>query len=33
MGVSGLTVTLHDERLSTVEARSGLFERGGYVAR
>ncbi len=31
-GRFGVTVTLHDERLSTVEARSGLFERGGYRA-
>lgn len=31
-GRFGVTVTLHDERLSTVEARSGLFEQGGYRA-
>ena len=31
-GRFGITVTLHDERLSTVEARSGLFEQGGYRA-
>lgn len=31
-GRFGVTVTLHDERLSTVEARAGLFERGGYRA-
>jgi putative Holliday junction resolvase len=25
-------ITLHDERLSTVEARAGLFEHGGFRA-
>ncbi|UIU64140.1 Holliday junction resolvase RuvX [Escherichia coli] len=29
-GRFGVEVKLHDERLSTVEARSGLFEQGGY---
>lgn len=29
-GRFGCTVELHDERLSTVEARAELFERGGY---
>lgn len=28
----GAKVGLHDGRLSTVEARSGLFEQGGYRA-
>ena len=32
-GRVGVEVKLHDERLSTVEARSGLFEQGGYRAR
>lgn len=31
-GRFGIKVTLHDERLSTVEARAGLFERGGFRA-
>ncbi|BAE75299.1 Putative Holliday junction resolvase [Sodalis glossinidius str. 'morsitans'] len=31
-GRFGVQVVLHDERLSTVEARAGLFERGGYRA-
>ncbi|SQI35896.1 Putative Holliday junction resolvase [Leminorella richardii] len=31
-GRFGVQVTLHDERLSTVEAKSGLFDRGGYRA-
>lgn len=31
-GRFGTKVILHDERLSTVEARSGLFERGGFRA-
>lgn len=31
-GRFGIQVTLHDERLSTVEARAGLFERGGFRA-
>ncbi|UXY11728.1 Holliday junction resolvase RuvX [Kosakonia sp. ML.JS2a] len=31
-GRFGVQITLHDERLSTVEARSGLFERGGFRA-
>ncbi|KNC94647.1 Holliday junction resolvase RuvX [Trabulsiella odontotermitis] len=31
-GRFGVKVTLHDERLSTVEAKSGLFERGGFRA-
>ena len=31
-GRFGVKVTLHDERLSTVEARAGLFERGGFRA-
>ena len=31
-GRFGVTVTLHDERLSTVEARAGLFEQGGFRA-
>lgn len=31
-GRFGFEVVLHDERLSTVEARAGLFERGGYRA-
>ncbi|KNC12057.1 Holliday junction resolvase [Klebsiella sp. RIT-PI-d] len=31
-GRFGVTVTLHDERLSTVEARAGLFEHGGFRA-
>ena len=28
----GVAVKLHDERLSTVEARAGLFEHGGFRA-
>ncbi|CUX96854.1 Holliday junction resolvase RuvX [Candidatus Doolittlea endobia] len=31
-GRFGVQVALHDERLSTVEARAGLFELGGYLA-
>lgn len=31
-GRFGVQITLHDERLSTVEARAGLFERGGFRA-
>lgn len=31
-GRFGVAVKLHDERLSTVEARAGLFERGGFRA-
>lgn len=31
-GRFGVSVTLHDERLSTVEARAGLFEQGGFRA-
>lgn len=31
-GRFGLLVELHDERLTTVEARAALFERGGYRA-
>ncbi len=31
-GRFGVDVKLHDERLRTVEARSGLFELGGYRA-
>ena len=31
-GRFGVTVDLHDERLSTVEARAELFERGGFRA-
>lgn len=31
-GRFGVKVELHDERLSTVEARAGLFERGGFRA-
>lgn len=31
-GRFGIQVELQDERLSTVEARAGLFERGGYRA-
>lgn len=31
-GRFGVAITLHDERLSTVEARSGLFEQGGFRA-
>lgn len=31
-GRFGVQIKLHDERLSTVEARSGLFERGGFRA-
>lgn len=31
-GRFGVQVELHDERLSTVEAKSGLFDRGGYRA-
>ncbi|KYE79931.1 Holliday junction resolvase, partial [Salmonella enterica subsp. enterica serovar Typhimurium] len=31
-GRFGVTVTQQDERLSTVEARTGLFERGGNRA-
>lgn len=29
-GRFGVKIQLHDERLSTVEARSGLFEHGGF---
>ncbi|MDF7681431.1 Holliday junction resolvase RuvX [Enterobacteriaceae bacterium ESL0689] len=31
-GRFGVKIILHDERLSTVEARSGLFESGGFRA-
>lgn len=31
-GRFGVQVILHDERLSTVEAKAGLFEHGGYRA-
>ncbi|MEZ2583319.1 Holliday junction resolvase RuvX [Kluyvera intermedia] len=31
-GRFGVAITLHDERLSTVEARAGLFEQGGFRA-
>jgi putative Holliday junction resolvase len=31
-GRFGMKIVLHDERLSTVEARAGLFEHGGYRA-
>ena len=31
-GRFGLPVELHDERLSTTEAKASLFERGGYRA-
>lgn len=31
-GRFGVKIELHDERLSTVEARAGLFEHGGYRA-
>lgn len=31
-GRFGVKVSLHDERLSTVEARADLFERGGFKA-
>lgn len=31
-GRFSVQVVLHDERLSTVEARAGLFEHGGYRA-
>ena len=31
-GRFGVQVELHDERLSTVEARAGLFEQGGFRA-
>lgn len=31
-GRFGVSITLHDERLSTVEARAGLFEHGGFRA-
>ena len=31
-GRFGVQVVLHDERLSTVEAKADLFERGGYRA-
>jgi putative Holliday junction resolvase len=31
-GRFGITVELHDERLSTVEARAGLFAQGGFKA-
>ena len=31
-GRFGVAITLHDERLSTVEARAGLCERGGFRA-
>ena len=31
-GRFGVQIPLHDERLSTVEARAGLFEQGGFRA-
>lgn len=31
-GRFGVAIKLHDERLSTVEARTGLFEHGGFRA-
>lgn len=31
-GRFGVAIALHDERLSTVEARADLFERGGFKA-
>lgn len=31
-GRFGVAIALHDERLSTVEARADLFERGGFRA-
>ncbi|MEH2922534.1 Holliday junction resolvase RuvX [Samsonia erythrinae] len=31
-GRFGIPIALHDERLSTVEARADLFERGGFRA-
>ncbi|MEQ9844368.1 Holliday junction resolvase RuvX [Pectobacterium brasiliense] len=31
-GRFGIAIELHDERLSTVEARTDLFERGGFKA-
>lgn len=31
-GRFGLPIALHDERLTTVEARADIFERGGYRA-
>ena len=31
-GRFGLPITLHDERLTTVEARAEIFARGGYKA-
>ena len=31
-GRFGVAIKLHDERLSTVEARAGLFEQGGFRA-
>ncbi|MBN3082808.1 Holliday junction resolvase RuvX [Pectobacterium polaris] len=31
-GRFGVAIDLHDERLSTVEARADLFERGGFKA-
>lgn len=31
-GRFGIPIALHDERLTTVEARSEIFERGGYRA-
>ena len=31
-GRFGVQIILHDERLSTVEARAGLFEHGGFRA-
>lgn len=31
-GRFGIAIKLHDERLSTVEARAGLFEHGGFRA-
>ncbi|MEA1062309.1 Holliday junction resolvase RuvX [Erwinia sp. HR93] len=31
-GRFGVKVSLHDERLSTIEARAALFENGGYRA-
>nr|CBA73648.1 holliday junction resolvase [Arsenophonus nasoniae] len=31
-GRFGIKVTLHDERLTTIEARAQLFNQGGYRA-
>jgi putative Holliday junction resolvase len=31
-GRFGVQIALHDERLSTVEARANLFDRGGFRA-